>query len=280
MRKIAVSHASIISLDISQPLSDLQMQLESSFLGMTKKYWLGNVDAVSKSAIEEWKNYLHTYQGPNCLLYASAEAPKKDASQRYRVIDIPDALHKKEFIELFSFFVKVPAKTDSSRIDALYAKTDAISLDNASLLLYYLQVMGAQASEFFDHWLDHIVIPQKSLFNLSQHLFARQEKPFLNYWSAIKNNYPEQFWISFWSEQLWRAAFYCKYMQQSKIIEAKNIGQRLPFSFLQKDYKKHSFNELYKAHQTLYDLDYGLKHGASSIGLDLFLYNFFAKIYS
>lgn len=278
MSRIAKDDASIISLDLTGESALIQSQLETSFLGMTKRYWLGSIDALSKTAMKEWQRYLETYQGPNSLLYASANIDQKKIKQT-NVIELPDEVNKWEFRELFIFFVREPNAMDQQRIDQLYIKTDTIGLDAACLLLHYMQVLGSQAQTFFDSWLDQIVIPKQSLFVLSQHFFSKKATLFLHYWHEIKDQYPEQFWISFWSDQLYRAAFYCKYMQESKLNEAKSVGYRLPFSFLQKDYRNHTFHELYHAHQSLYDLDYDLKHGATALGLDLFLYNFFAGIY-
>jgi hypothetical protein len=275
--KITQEHSPLISIDLTGEIGSIQAQLESSFLGNSQRYWLGYIDALPKAVFKQWQSYLDAYQGPNSLYYVTLYDQKLE--KKRNSIVIPDDLNKQEFRGLFTFFVKEPNHIDLQRIDQLYMKVDVIPLDIACLLLNYMRVMGSQSQEFYTSWLEQILLPKQSLFVLSQYLFAKKLNIFLPYWHEVKSQYVEQFWISFWSDQLWRAAFYCKYMAESKITDAKTIGQRLPFSFLQKDYKSHSFDELYKAHQWLYDLDYDLKHGSSSIGLDLFLYNFFAGMY-
>lgn len=275
--KITQEHSPLISIDLMGEIGSIQAQLESSFLGNSQRYWLGYIDALPKAVFKQWQSYLDAYQGPNNLYYVTLYDQKLE--KKRESIVIPDDLNRQEFRGLFTFFVKSPNQIDLQRIDQLYMKADIIPLDTACLLLNYMRVMGSQSQEFYNTWLEHILLPKQSLFVLSQYLLAKKMSTFLPYWHEVKSQYVEQFWISFWSDQLWRAAFYCKYMSESKIADAKTVGQRLPFSFLQKDYKLHSFDELYKAHQWLYDLDYDLKHGASSIGLDLFLYNFFAGYY-
>lgn len=277
MRTITEEHNPLISIDLKQEVGPLQAQFETSFLGSSQRYWLGYIDELPKAVCKQWQAYLDTYQGPNSLYYVTLYDQKLE--KKRNGIVIPDDINKQDFRGLFTFFVKSPTQIDLRRIDQLYLKADIIPLDTACLLLSYMRVMGSQCQEFYTSWLEQILLPKQSLFVLSQYLFAKKMGTFLPYWNEVKSQYPEQFWISFWSDQLWRAAFYCKYMTESKITDAKTVGQRLPFSFLQKDYRLHCFDELYKAHQWLYNLDYDLKHGASTIGLDLFLYNFFAGMY-
>lgn len=276
---ISRQNRSIIYLDLTASADDLFAQLETSFLGMSKIYFLGFLDELSKNVLDKWANYIQTYQGPNQLLYISCHDVPFIKSSHIRIEVTEDALSKKGFIELFTYFVKKPQQADFDYIDKIYAKTGALGLDVACMILHYMQVTGSKKHEFLQSWIDGIVIPDYSLFNLSQYLFAKETTSFLNYWRHMKMSYTEQFWIAFWSEQLWRAAYYCKYMQEGKFREAKTVAYRLPFSFLQKEYKKYSFLELSNAHDWLYTLDYDLKNGSSETGLDLFFYSFFAHDY-
>ncbi len=274
LKRLKTDQQQIAFLDLTRQVQAIA-QLETSFLGTTRWYWLGNLDALSKAQQKEWLRYVQTYQGPNRLFYATMVEQRKQNTRSSGTITVPNQVDKKLFKALFTFFIRELKLIDERRIDQLFAHADGLDLDQACLLLQYMQVMGARSQEFYDHWLHHLVVPQNSLFRLSQYFFARQRTSFLKYWHAIKDEYPEQFWISYWSDQLWRAAFYCRYMKDRKLADAKKIGYRLPFSFLQKDYRNVNFNELLHAHQLLYDLDYELKHGGSSIGLDLLLCHFF-----
>lgn len=258
----------------------IKAQLETSFLGMTRTYRLGGLHGLPKPAAQQWLHYLSTYQGPNHIIFAVsneiAEPYKKDPQHLVSFVDIPAQIQKPFFIGLFTHLVRQPSAMEKRYIDQLYMRTEKIPLDTACVLIQYLQVLGSSAQEFFTHWIDKLVVPDKSLFLLSQYFFANRSTHFLNMWSGIKDEYPEQFWISFWSEQVWRALFYCQSMQQRDIANAKKIGYRLPFSFLQKDYRNCSVQLLQEAHEALYDLDGKLKNGGSVIGLDLFFLRYFA----
>lgn len=277
--RLSKHNKQIIFLDLTQSSGDLLAQLESSFLGASKIYWLGFIDELPKAALQTWSEYLRRYTGPNQLLYASCQDISSAPLSHTHIHMTEDAINKKGFIELFTYFVKKVQPSELDYIDKIYARTGTLSLDAACILLQYMQVAGSKKHEFLQSWLDAIVVPQYSLFNLSQYFFAKDISSFLSYWQYVKTNYAEQFWISFWSEQLWRAACYIKYMQENKFREAKAVGYRLPFSFLQKEYKTYSFQELSSAHDWLYTLDYDIKNGSSDSGLDLFFYSFFADDY-
>lgn len=273
--------ADTVHIDVSDQSEEIiKAQLETSFLGMTRTYRLGGLHGLSKSAAQQWLHYLSSYQGPNHILFAvsneTAEPYKKDARHAITFVDIPAQIQKPFFIGLFTHLARQPSVMERRYIDQLYVRTEKISLDTACVLIQYLQVLGSSAQEFFTHWIDKLVVPDKSLFLLSQYFFAKQSMHFLNMWTGLKDEYPDQFWISFWSEQVWRALFYCQCMQQRDIANAKKIGYRLPFSFLQKDYRNCNVQQLKEAHEALYDLDWKLKNGAGTMGLDLFFLRYFA----
>ena len=273
--------ADTVHIDVAEQQEDLiKAQLETSFLGMARTYRLSGLHGLAKPAAQQWLRYFSTYQGPNRIIFAitqdAAEPYKKDAQQNLSFVDIPAQIQKPFFIGLFTQLVRQPSVLDKRYIDQLYVRAEKIPLDTACLLIQYLQVLGSTAQEFFTHWIDKLVVPDKSLFLLSQYFFAKQSTHFLNMWTGVKNEYPEQFWISFWSEQVWRALFYCKSMKERDVVNAKKIGYRLPFSFLQKDYRNCSIALLQEAHEALYELDGKLKNGGSVIGLDLFFLHYFS----
>ena len=53
----------------------------------------------------------------------------------------------------------------------------------------------------------------------------------------------------------------------------------MPFSFIQRDWRKISLDELRYAHQALYDFDYNFKNGASIYSLEAVYHTFLADGY-
>ena len=115
---------------------------------------------------------------------------------------------------------------------------------------------------------------EHSLFQLSKYLLFRDSAPFYILWAEIVYLYSPQFWISFWSEQLFRAYYFILYQKQNDFRLSKQIGLRLPFEFIKSGWRYLDINLLKEAHHLLYQIDYNLKNGGSDLGLDLFINKF------
>lgn len=256
-------------------MGECMASLETTFLGMRSVYWLKNISDVPASSHKQWFSYVSNYQGPHCIIFF---IDASDAATMDDIITIPPAVDKQLFTQLFIFFAgSSGAQRAHSAIQALYTRHTTVPLDTACALIRYLLLMGNQYQLFLDTWLDAFIIPETSLFTLSQHFFARSPQKFLAVWKTIAPSYAEQFWIAFWSEQLWRAYHVVDCLQNSRFVEAKSLSYRLPFSLMQQDWKKLSLHELHHAHNFLYTIDGALKNGGNQGALDLFYSKFFLK---
>jgi hypothetical protein len=94
-------------------------------------------------------------------------------------------------------------------------------------------------------------------------------------WVTIKDTYPLQFWIVFWSEQVFRAYHFIGYKKSKQLLHAKKIAYRLPYSFIQKDWMNLSLDSLQQIHHMMYELDFRYKNGASELYLDHAFSTFF-----
>src|SRR5579872_6641275 len=253
-------------------ISLLRAQLETSFLGNGLWHWLCSFDELNKSDKHAWFSYLSSYSGPHTIFCFSLELPQP-VPVSWCVVQVPPCADKLLLEHILSWY-RENAKSAGPIIEKLMAVHDQIPLDTAVLLVQYALVMGNNSQEFFASWLDKIIEPSNSLFTLSQEFFAKQPRPFFTYLAPISEQYVPQFWVSFWSEQLWRASAYLALMQANERADAKRISFRLPFSFLNRDWRRYSIEELKRAHNFLYDIDYQLKHGASPAVLDLFYSKF------
>jgi hypothetical protein len=122
-------------------------------------------------------------------------------------------------------------------------------------------------------------VPELSLFTLSQYFFARDGMRFFKQWSILKDQYAAPFWISFWSEQLWRASSFIELSEQHNFAEAKRISFKLPFSFIQRDWKNVTVQELKRAHDVLYHCDCAIKNGGDPNVLELFYTDYLQRQY-
>ncbi len=251
-------------------------QCSTNFLGLRTVYWLKNTHKLTAKKKTELLNFLKNYTGTNIIVFFLLNVEKSVVSNDFdRMVTIPDKINQKIMMQLSEKIVVSHYSISKKNIDLIIKKYKTFSLDTACLLLHYLLVLGSNADSFMKNYLGTLIEQDYSLFMISQYFFQKNAKQFFSYWKKIYKNYSLQFWIIFWSEQLWRAYNVIEYMSNKKFADAKRISFRLPFSFLQKDYKTIDTQILAVLHQQLYDFDYALKNGGSEIGLEIAFVNFF-----
>lgn len=253
-----------VNLDNRDALNQMYPQLETSFLGEIRIYVLTGIGELSPSDKKKFYAYLKKYQGPHHVVVCVDDGDIFD-----QAITLPDAVTLSLYQILYELLHGAPC-TDRSFMQRLFEEHKTIPLETACALLRYQVVLGRRHAAFFDEWLPSIVTPVQSLFTMSQYFFARQVTPFREIQNKLGQEYVDEFWVSYWSEQLWQAIIFITHAQKSSPLEAKKLVNRLPFSFMQKDWKSYTVIELTRAHDFLYDIDFGLKNGRAADGIELF----------
>ncbi len=253
--------------------ASIKSMLATSFLGMKKIFLLQHLHTLDAKTKHKWHTYLSSYAGPHTLIifFLDSEVPKEMQGLR---VTIPQTLDKplcKKIIEFFGYQFNEKMRYF---VDELIAKRPAISLDMFCVCIAYAVVAGKGIDTFLFEWLDELAPREESLFTLSQHFFAKDMRAFFALWMVLKEIYPPQFWISFWSEQVWRAAFYVQLQKSNQLAEAKRTSFKLPFSLTQRHWRSYEVHELQKAHDALYRIDYALKNGGVPYMLELWLVQF------
>lgn len=256
--------------------SQIRAQLQTSFLGMQRMFWFGSSSSLESSASKEWARFLDNYSGPNTVLFYREENQSKAHALE---LALPQQVDKKMFQAIVSL-TGLPAHSGVEEFSkTLFERVQSVSLEHACLLAQYAGLMGAKNSDFFDDWFDRIAVADSSLFTLSQYFFAQDAKSFFVFWAKIHSVYGEPFWITYFSEQLFRAHAFVTYMRQGNRAQAQRVSYKLPFSFMQRDWKKYQPEMLKRAHDELYHLDYQFKNGGTPYALDLFYSRFFENKY-
>lgn len=254
-------------------LAQVLGKLQTSFLGMGLIYYLRNCYELDKKNRQLLFEYLSTYQGPHQILLCALNEDAIRLSKQC-LVEIPDAINAVTLLSLFNFLKKKSNAQIQKFIQTVCVSYTSITLDQACMIISYMQVTGK-----FDecgNFLERILQSEQSLFLLSQYFFAKDATQFFKRWSAIEAEYPMTFWCTYWSEQLWRAYYARYYLDHQQAQQAKSIGYRLPFSYLQKDWKKSSLKELKNAHQAIYELDIAYKNNIETqAGIELFYTKFF-----
>lgn len=235
-------------------LDELEHILGMSFLGEQQIYFLGDLNKCSTSLV----SYCQNYQGPHLIIYCCSQTTHQPTTLQ---IPLPSTLNAEMYALLSEQFVSLPK--DVQFFNEVSRSIKNIDLDTACILMHYQQLVGKRYQEFTQKWLPNILPANTSLFSLATHFFARDKEAFLVGWQAISPQYPEEFWVSYWSEQLWQASLFINNATTMGPEKAAKMSNRLPFSFVQRDWKKYSSKRLAKSHEELLTIDIQLKNGAS-----------------
>ncbi len=258
--------------------SYLFSRLETGFLGMQITYWLRGVDAMEKKARQQLLSYVRTYQGPHQIVLFCAKDEAVTFFNAHSFVEIPDHIDAKLAQSLLLMFKKNNPAIEKQIISLIHER-HTITLDQFCALLAYIPILGK--TDDITTILDRVVESEHSLFALAQHFFAKQASSFYPLWKSMENRFPVTFWCVYWSEQLWRAYHAHYFLSKGQSAAAKIVAARLPFSYMQKDWKKSSLSELRNAHDWICQVDHDAKNTIEAVhGLDLFFNKFFLGAYT
>lgn len=254
-------------------ISAFQKVCYQTFLGRSFLIWGGNYAAFSSSARKTLNSMLKSYEGPHALALFFNSKDKETATvsgNRRVLIELNGNVDR----ELFCILASLKSiNVNGNMWDRWTKKRGALSFDDAARLLQYASIAGDELQGWLTAWEDRLFPADQSLFKLSQYFFARDRAQFMSLWAVYRDFYPAEFWVAFWSEQLWQA--------HMVILNAKGntpagvATNRLPFSFLQRDWRRYEPRELTAAHAALYTIDFSLKNGKTDFyAIELFVLKF------
>jgi hypothetical protein len=264
----------LVTIDLGETTyGQVISQLEMSFLGIKQIFWLRGIGLIDKKFNQAILNYVASYSGPN-ILCMIASSPDVAILKNAQFISLDIQITPRILEALALFLDKKITATHKEFFKVLCQKYEKFSFDQACMIISYVHVVGRMSDALL--MCDQIIDCEHSLFSLSEHFFAKSATRFFEMWYEFEQRYPSAFWCTFWSEQVWRAYYVYYFLNKNQPAAAKNIGFRLPFSFIQKDWKKTSLQELKNAHQYMYTIEIDFKNNSEAhIGLDLFFNKFF-----
>lgn len=254
-------------------LSHIFSQLETSFLGMKISYWIRGTENLDKKKRLQLLAYVSHYQGPHRILFLTSSEDVSGYLAKRICVELPTIITAELARSLLTAF-KRGSPVMTKHLSALVTKYETVTLDQFCMLMGYLQVVGKL--DDYNKIVDRVIESEYSLFTLAQHFFSKNSTEFYKLWTHVQEKYPITFWCVYWSEQLWRAYHVRYFLTKGQLTQAKNASARLPFSYMQKDWKRISLNELKNAHQCIYELDRAHKNSIETeAGIDLFFNKFF-----
>ncbi|MBV8660619.1 MAG: hypothetical protein JO129_00525 [Candidatus Dependentiae bacterium] len=263
------------TIDIQSGDFLFKSQLATSFLGMNCVYWLGDASMLKAKQKDDLLNYLADYQGPHKVIIFVDSKIEIPVSKHLTIVTIKDKYFFEDAKSLWTTQNIKDAQKNALFLNQIYKIKNSFTLDELFLLKNYQDLITADSKEFYESWVSRLVIPDTSLFTLSQLFFEKKEEAFFRLWLQIKPLYSEMFWISFWSDQLYRAYFFIIFTQEENFVAAKQASYGLSFSFMKQTYKYYKINELQSLHEALYSIDSSLKNGGNSYQIDQLYVDFF-----
>lgn len=267
------------AVDIADaPVDSMSAQLSSSFLGTKSVYWLKNIADLDSKKKSYWISYIQSYRGPNCLLLCNDKTLSADALGSMCYCQIPVDLDQSLCSSVLFFLQCHDAGRNAQLVRSIFRTRKKIELDTLCLLTHYATLAEKEFDLFLSQWLDMIVVPDTSLFDLSKHFFARNQDQFFRVWHALSGLYGEIFWVVYWADIVWRAYHFVRLSSLGRHDQAKKIGVRLPFSFLQGGWRQVSAGELNCLLNCLYALDQDIKNGVQGTQyIELLYLKFFLR---
>ncbi|MCX5923601.1 MAG: hypothetical protein NTU89_03475 [Candidatus Dependentiae bacterium] len=271
-------------INLESDLSEIQISLHTTFLGQTQLYWFGDLSLISsKKKRSDWVKFISTYRGPHRIVgfveQEEIEASGLSKTTSLVLISIQESYKSDQIRKISILYNAVKPEVAVLFFTKLYRINKEYSLDQICLLQDYAGLLGKNMDSFFDSWVEKLVVSDISLFYLSQLFFEKKAEEFFVKWSAVRPYYSDQFWTTFFSEQLFKSYFYVQWGGRVP-ADQRQISFGLPFSFLKQDFKLYTTFELQAAHQKMYEIDLALKSGGSQYRLDAFFALFFAGDFS
>ncbi|MBN2267002.1 MAG: hypothetical protein JW725_01525 [Candidatus Babeliaceae bacterium] len=250
---------------------ELSVGLQTFSIGGSKLIWLGDTSASEVMTKKVADLLSKGYAGPHKIAFFVDSKRRLSGFGREHVLAVntDDELDRECMNLLGSFFW--PSLDMQFFLPSGGFPVKNFTLDDACMLLRY-QVLGVW-DRVEACWLSRLLPADRSLYTLGQYFFARDVKRFMAAWWDIRFLYPPEFWIVFWLDLLWQAWLTVTTMRAGGTVDRRQ-SYRLPFSFLQRDWKRYQARDLVVAHNALYGVDYTLKAGGNEHVLEHFLCRF------
>lgn len=253
----------------------IQLQCASAFLGQTYYYFLGDITKYVKQKNGLWQSYITSYKGPHTLIFWAETSITITLSDTV-IIDIPESIDAKSATAIIELFFAKQKRHLIPLLSQVWCHISTLTLDQLYAIAMYAPLINEPYDLFIREYVFPLLSSHTSLFTLSQYFFSKQKDLFYKQWYQCCHQYPLQFWISFWSDQLWRATLFIRHMRNNKRAEAQEIAKyRLPFSFIKTDWFFINPEIIQMHHTYICDLDFNTKNGGNDIWIELFFIRWF-----
>jgi hypothetical protein len=258
----------IINLAVREKsLRNIKAILETSFLGSTNWYGIYDLEQCSKQDAAALCTYLMQYRGPHTLIICFTADFSVPAELKKKALVIPSELSGAQIAELCSTILLPSGRNYTEVMQSLANKSGQISLEQFLVSLPYAPMVNKfTAVAFKVQYLPRLINADAgSLFAFTDLLWQKKRPEFYATWARFQNLYTPHFWISFWSDQFFRAACYAQAMHKNDTTVANSLAARkLSFFYIKTGWRSANVDLLISLHDALYRIDYLSKTGSTT----------------
>jgi hypothetical protein len=248
--------------------------------GSKEFYWLGNISrCFSLKNSQKFLKDILSYKGQHFISFF-VESNTKISFNNNSLMSVVKIENNIGFLEFKLIAKRLNHSIVAENMEfakALFLSLGYIHLDLACFLAGCLSCLNPRLSKKFLIYLQNSLFYQQTLMDLSDRFFSRDAENFFRIWYKIKDEYPEVFWVIYWSNQLWKACNIVKFLQDNNFIFARRMAIGIPFSFMKENWKRFTLSQVKTSLEMLYAIDFEIKNGSSFCALDMFYFNHFSK---
>ncbi|MBT4595115.1 hypothetical protein HOD08_04545 [bacterium] len=252
--------------------------MQQTFLMSRRLWWLGEVCTGAAAPKKQQAFFARVAQiNPiDIVIFFVSDTAKvpKQVLDKATVVDVPGYANFQNLRDVLG---------DKLNFDAMKSALRAVpkmTIDAACTMNFCASTVGAKSNGDFSEYAEKVCADEEGVgfFALVDAFFARDHKKFFEVWDKKASDYPDVYWIVFWSEKIWRACFFVDYMNKGRNAEAKRFSGGLSFGFARKGgYKNFTVKGLTSAYDMLYEMDRRIKMGGGTLELDGFFVKYFTN---
>jgi hypothetical protein len=239
-----------------------ELSIQTIFNSEKSVYWLGELSSKASR--------FFTYSGSKKIIcFVPSTIRSLKSNKECIVVDIEEVedvsmvglLAKLKQVELSQIKLEIIKKVLSGG--------RKLSLDNVLGMFDYLELSGKSSYKLLPEFLDSLFGDESNLFALTDLFFEKKTKKFYELWDKVESKFAPQFWVAFWSRQLFKAASFVQ-VAASNPIEAKALSRGLSWKFVRDGWKSYPLKSLSTRICNIYELDMALKSGSEAMKFESF----------
>jgi len=253
-------------------IAHIRAQLTTAFLGQKYVYILQGMYSLDKRVQKRICDMIFSQTlCHHVVLFTEHESLIQQYIKQYQtgVYIRCDRISRDPFVRIY--YILFHQTFPQAYCAYIFSQFTSLTFDTAYLVMTYYYFLGKRFPEWCHEWLSYVVTQRISLFQLSEYFFKKNATKVWLTWDEMQPMYPHEFWVAFWSEQLWQAYTFITIARNHTVARARTYVNKLPYSFMQGDWRHISLHTIVRAMVYIYEMDVALKSGGVHHTCDAFI---------